>query len=273
MQLRTIATVLGVLGIVLSCAGKPTKGAIGAKGSPDGASSVPSASSYVQDGLIALWDGIENVGWGMHDAQATVWKDLVGTHDISIPTGAGMSWGTDYLHRGLAGLINTGVACVAPNYTVEMVVDVSPDNTPSVNGRLFGSTSGSARFEIDIYSQKPTSGPRLLVKRATSTSPSSILCSFGRESFSGTWCVRYSIDSDGFITVSDSSLGKSYRLGQAIDTVYYSGHNLLVGSWTNGGGVQGPLVCNIHCIRIYSRVLTGEEIRKNYQIDKERFGL
>lgn len=255
------------------CAGKPTKGAIGAKGSPDGASSMPSVSSYVQDGLIALWDGIENGDKGTHDAQATVWKDLVGTHDISIPAGAGMSWGPDYLHRGLAGLINTGVACVAPNYTVEMVVDVSPDNIPSVNGRLFGSTSGSARFEIDVYSQNPTAGPRLFIKRATSSSPSVVLCSFGRSSFSGAWCVRYSIDADGFITVSDSSLGKSYRLGNAIDTVYYSGVNLLVGSWTNGSSVQGPLVCNIYCIRIYDRVLTVEECNKNYQIDEERFGL
>jgi hypothetical protein len=41
-----------------------------------------SAKSYIQDGLIAMWDGIENVGYGVHDENATVWKDLVGNSDI-----------------------------------------------------------------------------------------------------------------------------------------------------------------------------------------------
>ena len=36
------------------------------------------AADYVQDGLIALWDGIENVGWGEHDDNATSWIDLTG---------------------------------------------------------------------------------------------------------------------------------------------------------------------------------------------------
>ena len=35
-------------------------------------------NSYVKDGLVAMWDGVENAGWGTHDANATTWKDLVG---------------------------------------------------------------------------------------------------------------------------------------------------------------------------------------------------
>ena len=34
----------------------------------------PTAKDYVQDGLLALWDGIENAGWGTHDVNATTWK-------------------------------------------------------------------------------------------------------------------------------------------------------------------------------------------------------
>lgn len=37
-----------------------------------------SARSYVNDGLIAMWDGIENAGWGVHDAAPTAWTDLIG---------------------------------------------------------------------------------------------------------------------------------------------------------------------------------------------------
>ena len=43
------------------------------------------AKDYVQDGLIAMWDGIENAGWGVHDPNATVWKDLVGGYDLTVP--------------------------------------------------------------------------------------------------------------------------------------------------------------------------------------------
>ena len=36
------------------------------------------ASQYVQDGLVAQWDGIENAGAGLHDDKTNVWTDLTG---------------------------------------------------------------------------------------------------------------------------------------------------------------------------------------------------
>ena len=45
-------------------------------------------SGYVQNGLIAHWDAIDNVGTGVHDASATTWKDLTGLHaDMVFPNG------------------------------------------------------------------------------------------------------------------------------------------------------------------------------------------
>ena len=35
------------------------------------------AKDYIQDGLVAIWDGIENVGYGLHDDDATIWKDCI----------------------------------------------------------------------------------------------------------------------------------------------------------------------------------------------------
>ena len=35
------------------------------------------ASHYVQEGLLACWDGVENAGARTHDAGATAWRDLV----------------------------------------------------------------------------------------------------------------------------------------------------------------------------------------------------
>ena len=42
------------------------------------------SASYVQRGLIAKWDGIDNVGTGVHDPNATVWKDLKGNLDMTL---------------------------------------------------------------------------------------------------------------------------------------------------------------------------------------------
>ena len=43
---------------------------------------------YVQSGLIGHWDAIDNVGTGVHDANATTWKDLTGLHaDMVFPNG------------------------------------------------------------------------------------------------------------------------------------------------------------------------------------------
>lgn len=35
-----------------------------------------SAKSYVKDGLVAMWDGIENAGFGQHSSDTSVWKNL-----------------------------------------------------------------------------------------------------------------------------------------------------------------------------------------------------
>ena len=43
-----------------------------------------STSNYVQDGLVACWDGIENAGVGVHDPVATVWKDVVGGREFTL---------------------------------------------------------------------------------------------------------------------------------------------------------------------------------------------
>ena len=59
---------------------------------------VPTAKDYVQDGLVAMWDGIENAGWGVHDLSATTWVNLAGgsIEDISLYT-QNCEWSDDAL--------------------------------------------------------------------------------------------------------------------------------------------------------------------------------
>lgn len=42
------------------------------------------SKDYIQTGLIAQWDGIENAGYNKHNHDITQWKDLVGNRDIGV---------------------------------------------------------------------------------------------------------------------------------------------------------------------------------------------
>ena len=79
--------------------------------------------SYVQDGLVTHFDGIDNAKTGTHDSSTNVWKDLVGGASLTLTPGA--FWGGAYLNCGTnmqtinnATLVNTFSA------TVEAAVNV-----------------------------------------------------------------------------------------------------------------------------------------------------
>ncbi len=88
-------------------------------------------SGYVQNGLIAHWDAIDNVGTGVHDASATTWKDLTGLHpDMVFPNGTligenyydmtGASGGTGGYVTNIADI---ATAIMNKACTVEIVCD------------------------------------------------------------------------------------------------------------------------------------------------------
>lgn len=54
-------------------------------------------SAYVQDGLRAHWDALENVGAGIYDDKATTWKDLTGNgFDLGERSGSTPPYFKDY---------------------------------------------------------------------------------------------------------------------------------------------------------------------------------
>ena len=119
-----------------------------------GALGALSSKSYIQDGLLVHWDGVENVGRGLaHDSGATVWKDLSGNGlDMTIPRGA--SFGGGYLDviRAYGSDVANGripekdqairAAFKAAKYTSEIVYDMTNSYFQSSIAMLcFGRTS------------------------------------------------------------------------------------------------------------------------------------
>lgn len=61
------------------------------------------SSSYIQKGLMNHWDALDNVGTGVFDPAAKIWKDLKGGLDFTLTDRA--DWGDGFLEmRGCAGI-------------------------------------------------------------------------------------------------------------------------------------------------------------------------
>ena len=227
----------------------------------------PTAKDYVQDGLVAMWDGIENAGWGIHDANATVWKDLIRDIDAAYSIASEIpNWGTDCwrsvssgdgrifrtIYPDLAGYDGHTVEIVASKNTAARGVIIGSyaysDETGGSAGKNFEwYTSSSFRAFYDAHPDMVTNANEFPI---------------GVRSY--------------FATVKD---GNEYKV--------IKGNGDVIGTGTGNVQLRGTH-CSLGCdnrtgymclngdicaIRIYSRALTAAEIAAKYAIDKARFGL
>ncbi|MBP5544745.1 MAG: hypothetical protein ILM98_11760 [Kiritimatiellae bacterium] len=59
---------------------------------PSVSSAISASHAYVQRGLVAQYDGIDNAGTGSHDSSATTWKNLTGDTSLDATMGASTEW-------------------------------------------------------------------------------------------------------------------------------------------------------------------------------------
>ena len=207
------------------------------------------ARDYVQDGLIAMWDGIENAGWGVHDANATTWVDLVGDNDLQV-TSAGQ-WLNNALRTNGTKYGAVGLEMAPEAYECVFC----QDNTDLGYYVLLGSTADSrARGFV------------------ASTNPISYVAT------GGTRGLCWPSDIGKFHSYSVNRTPFSFRRDGTIDTGGALGYTSLGstsvlgigGRGTSSSGAAATTVCSL---RLYSRALSASEIARNYAIDKERFNL
>ena len=205
------------------------------------------AKDYVQDGLIAMLDGIENAGFGTNDANATVWKDLSGNgNDVDVDL-TQASWEDGFLKV-------TGTTCtrdeeITSIATLEVLFrDSSGYYYPDNKGSFFvlGERKGPCCLWYDNIaggaSKDTHISSNFAVLRAILASRS----------------FRYS--------------PWSYYVNGEPMPLYEPPNTLADAVGCKAMAVGGKPI-EIYHVRAYSRALTAEEIAANYAIDKARFNL
>lgn len=208
------------------------------------------AKDYVQDGLVAMWDGIENAGWGVHDSNAIAWKDLVGERDIT--SLKGNTFDDDSLFVSISSMNKVIPTKDIANSNSQLTYEIGGYATDM--GQPLASLGDITGFRLipypkwgatDIYVVGPiSSGLTLHAKNGGS---------YVRLTFALTYDGETAI-----LYFPRDMLSKS--------EVYTKNDDTINGEITKYNQ-------HIHFIRIYNRALTAEEIAHNYSIDKARFGL
>ena len=207
---------------------------------------VPTAADYVQTGLVAMWDGIENAGWGVHNPNATVWKNLVNGDTFNIKSGN--SFSADAL-----------VTTVRTDYGAVPMYSVTEENAYT-----FEVVGASLVSGTNIGGLPYSGGP--------------VFNAFANWSATSSYCTACG----GNMSVNDSGpVGKRKSFGLRVSGDSWTLFSAMFGveksgTWTKTASRYGGTVnANVEecSIRLYSRALTAAEIAHNYAIDKLRFNL
>ena len=210
------------------------------------------SASYVQEGLIAQWDGIDNAivgGVRCHDATATVWKDLTGNlYDIT---------GLD----ALGGFVD----------------DAFAKTKSGAKAQGFGLNPSTYEVVLDFTNY--SSGWLVPLSTAEKYYPSIRKNGAVMEMFYG-YNTGYGFKNvawpaDNKAVLSCTKDGRVFLNGSFVENNYKdywgaNGDNVFGGS-SAGHSNNGTVGYRIHAIRFYDRILTDEERARNAQIDGVRF--
>ena len=247
------------------------------------------ASDYVQDGLMAMYDGIENAGLGIHNYDAINWTNLVAGSLFS---------------DGIAN-VDTGFGFGGKYYkpTSHIWTENSCQNVgyESIPWTCFGiqvlEADARANIQTEIVASvyEVTSDLADLLCNALIFLNAGISFYLRPASFSfqshfakwpsgkwQPWCSTNNLISNlsplekrSYSVINDNE-NRSVTFINGENTSYVSGINY---GATNTMPQYFPLMCGINmtldvnCIRLYNRVLSQKEREWNAHVDKMRFGL
>ena len=232
---------------------------------PEAEAEALTSSSYVQDGLVGQYDGIDNQGTGMHDSTATTWKDLVGNNDLT--------------------LTNTAAWCRG--------IGLSMDQLPTGSAGAYGKTVAPAYKTIEILFRETSRSSRILLWSGDNSRY--VVFDYGNVTYPFVWAyfdgrkdivkarpTPY-VKTPAYVP---TSLVATYGTNNEVADVFCDGIERHCGGSVNDWGTGVNCLAlgartfatsnygwsgEIYAIRFYNRVLTPEEIARNHAIDVKRF--
>ena len=235
------------------------------------------ADRYVQSGLIAQFDGLENVAYGaQHSDTATQWTSITGTvsnlkFSFSGRSGSVGSWRPD--GRYFDG--NSKGATTA-NITLGDVWTVQATMTMNMNQQLTNETSPASQYPIVFAADGDSISAYLNNNGSTTTK-----LYFKSDSYNGLSGAnnRASIATFGgrYLTAAFDRTGtkKTYfTQDSALGSGKANSSNNTVPSlkyWIGGTDENHYMKGTMHSLRIYNRLLTDAEIAQNNAVDEVRF--
>ena len=210
----------------------------------------PTARDYIQDGLIAMWDGIER------GDNPLVWGDVTGNGwDLTVTSGSvwlddALSC-SDYQRFGIASMPNRLIPAASVEH-VEITCFVTKRQN---NPLIFYNGSSGLKGAKNIVIAASTVG----VETSENMRHTACKLTTGLFRISATWEKLY-IDGE---RVTDTTFTR--------DT--WSGGSESFALFGRSNDSNYAAAGRVYCVRIYNRELTTEEIEHNYKIDKERFNL
>ena len=210
----------------------------------------PTASDYIQDGLVAMWDGIER------GDNPLVWSDITGNGwDLTVTSGS--EWLTDalscsdYQRFGIASMPNR----LIPAASVEHVEITCFATKRTNNPLIFYNGPSGLKGAKNIVITASTVG----VETSENKRHTACKLTTGLFRISATWEKLY-IDGE---RVTDTTFTR--------DT--WSGGSESFALFGRSSDTNYAVAGRVYCVRIYNRELTPEEILHNHEIDKRRFNL
>lgn len=211
---------------------------------------------YVTDGLIAMWDGEWNAGGGVHDPNATVWKDLASSSDVEVV--GSISWNDKSAVFSGAGYFEKIIQSVEDaitdgNITIEVVEAYDPTSTLSSLFSINHNTIGNGSRPLWLFNQ----------------SNSKLGATF-RQSGSQT-IFNFDVTKPHLYTQSgNTAYLNGQMIGNTTDGVRYVGGRVTLGKFVyNNSSAKGKLFS----VRIYNELFTAQQISEKFKIDKARFNL
>ena len=224
------------------------------------------ASAYIQDGLIAQWDGIENAGVGQHDPNATTWTELKqGNVNFSI---SGCTVGDDSV-------------TIPKNTKVTTTTSVFPSDTPNAHAGTYECywatpdiSTGASSYPAVVMLISDMSFLYRVDKNLFQGTARMEDGKFYRHNFSYTATEQRAFHTVSYATMGTTTADNAFYIDGASRSGTVSGNGETMTQSSRTGLVHHdtagyPVIYK--SARIYDRQLTAAEVALNAAVDKIRF--